>query len=136
MNAELDSNFPVLVTLAALPEVPTLRHKAPQHAIREGIRLSQTPDFRVVHFVITEDHVHVLVEADDLNALTTGSRRLVDRLAEDLDRAFERRGAGFRNPSRMRVLRDASVVREALRFVLIGFAGGGGVPRTKASSRA
>ena len=38
-------------------------------------------DFRIVHYSIQNDHLHMLVEADDARALTNGMKSFVVRVA-------------------------------------------------------
>ena len=50
-------------------------------------------DFRVVHFSVQTDHVHLIVEADSSDGLRRGINGLAGRLARALNRIWRRPGA-------------------------------------------
>ena len=52
-------------------------------------------DFRVVHFSIQDNHIHLLVEAHDTLALSRGMQALTIRMARALNRAASRTGKVF-----------------------------------------
>jgi putative transposase len=56
-------------------------------ALRRGFTAASRRWFRVVHFGVQDDHVHLLVEADDNASLSHGMIGLTVRLA----RAYSRR---------------------------------------------
>ena len=86
--------------------------------IVRSIRLAQRRAFRVVHYSIQTDHLHMLVEADDAAALANGMRGFTCRVARGLNTLWARRGSVFPERFHDRVLRSLRQVRNALRYVL------------------
>jgi len=110
---------PAMVTLKLRSELPTLRAKRSVKALREVIRAVRTrSDFRVVHYSIQGDHLHLVVEAVGRAALSNGLNALASRVARCVNRLFGRTGRVFRERYCMRVLRSPREVRHALAYVL------------------
>jgi hypothetical protein len=114
-------SFPVHLTLRARAGLPTLRGPAVFGSVREGIRQASSDLFRVVHFSVQADHVHLMVEASDTQALALGARGLAVRLARAVNRALGRRGAVWGDRYHARALRTPREVRHGLIYVLMNF---------------
>src|SRR5690348_3835222 len=70
---ELRSYEPVHVVLRTVAEVGYLRRRDVYDAIRAALRVTLPREtFRIVHLSIQGTHVHLLVEADDRQALARG----------------------------------------------------------------
>jgi hypothetical protein len=82
-------------------------------AIRAG-----APPFQVVHHSIQSNHLHLIVEAQDRAALTTGLRGLLACIARALNRLWNRHGPVFGDRFHERVLLNPRQVRHALVYVL------------------
>jgi putative transposase len=74
--------------------------------------------FRLVHYSIQRDYLHMIVEADDHVALGRGMKALGTRIALAVHRVFERRGKVMAGRYHVRRLTSARQVRNALRYVL------------------
>ncbi len=76
--------------------------------------------FRVVHYSLQNDHIHLIVEAPDRAALSAGMRRLVIRLAKRLDVVARggRRGKVWADRYDRQDLTSPRQVRNALVYVL------------------
>jgi REP element-mobilizing transposase RayT len=77
--------------------------------------------FRVVHFSIQADHVHLIVEARDRASLVEGVRGLCIRLARRVNQLIGRRGRFFADRWHGRALESPRAVRNALVYVLANF---------------
>jgi REP element-mobilizing transposase RayT len=88
-------------------------------AIEEAIRKSAATDFRIVHFSVQRDHVHLIVEAHDRAALTHGMRGLTIRAALAVNRALARRGRVWADRYHARELKTPREVRSAIAYVLL-----------------
>ncbi len=77
--------------------------------------------FRVVHFSVQDNHLHLIVEAHDSAALRAGAQGLAVRLARAINRALGRRGRVFDDRFHARALRTPREVRFALAYVLHNF---------------
>ena len=85
---------PVLVTLRVRDDVPKLRRAGDLRAFRDSLRqASSRAGFRVVHYAIQDDHVHLIVEAAGKTKLANGMKSVGARFARCVNRTFGRRGA-------------------------------------------
>jgi len=76
-----DPRVPVHVTLRAAAGVESLRGSRVFAAMRRSLAASSGVSFRVLHFSVQRDHVHLLVEADGGMELARGCQGLAVRLA-------------------------------------------------------
>src|SRR5262249_2662630 len=74
--------------------------------------------FRIVHFSVQVDHVHLLVEGDDGGAFRSGLQGLAIRVAKAVNRALRRRGSVWAGRDHVRDLATPREVRHALVYVL------------------
>jgi hypothetical protein len=91
------------------------------HGALDGLRAR--PGFRVVHFSIQGNHVHLVAEADGPRALANGVRALSIRLARRLNAMMGGSGPVFDDRYHVHVLRTPAEVRNALRYVRGNYAG-------------
>ena len=87
-------------------------------ALRPAIAASSAESFRVLHFSIQHDHVHLLVEADAPAALSRGIQGLAIRAARAINRLLGRRGRVWADRFHARDLPTPREVRNALVYVL------------------
>jgi REP element-mobilizing transposase RayT len=107
------------VTLRARTEVGSLRAARLYPALEAAIAASSRSDFRLVHFSVQGDHVHLVAEAHDKRALSAGMRGLMIRVARALNRASGRSGPVWADRYHCRELRTPREVRNALAYVLL-----------------
>jgi len=74
--------------------------------------------FRVVHYSVQSNHLHLIAEAPDRRALTRGVQGLLIRLAKGLNRLWRRKGSVFSDRYHDRILKTPREVRNALVYVL------------------
>jgi REP element-mobilizing transposase RayT len=74
--------------------------------------------FRVVHFSVQDNHVHLIVEADDTAALIAGVRGLSISIAKRVNRLTFRRGKFWADRWHGRALTTPRATRHALVYVL------------------
>jgi REP element-mobilizing transposase RayT len=74
--------------------------------------------FRLVHYSIQKDHLHLIVEATDRAALSKGLHGLFIRVARALNRLWQRKGKVFADRYHDRILATPREVRNALAYVL------------------
>lgn len=110
------------MTLRVAEPVWNLRSERSYRIIDAALRaVRRRHDFRVVHFSIQGNHVHVIVEADGTRSFALGVRALSIRLARRLNVMMGRRGAVFADRYHAHVLRTPAEVRNAVRYVLGNF---------------
>ncbi len=113
---------PVHVSMRMAPHVWNLRSQRSFRVIHAGIRKARRdPAFRVVHFAILGNHLHIIVEAGGTRAFTRGVRALAIRVARGLNRMMGRTGPVFADRYDAHVLRTPAEVRNAVRYVLGNF---------------
>jgi hypothetical protein len=74
--------------------------------------------FRVIHFSVQRDHLHLLVEADTPLRFTRGLQGLAIRVAKAVNRTLGRHGGVWADRFHARLLRTPREVRNALVYVL------------------
>ncbi len=107
------------MTLRARAGLVSLRSKRVFRTLRDCFRASSSAVFRVVQFSVQADHVHLLVEAEDRAALSSGARGLVIRSALAINRVCQRSGGLWADRYHARELGTPREVRNALVYVLM-----------------
>jgi len=111
---------PAHVTLRVRGDVPSLRSRRFIRVFQERMRIGcERGDFRVCHYSIQRDHVHLVVETNGKEALGRGMKSVGIRLARTVNRVFGRVGPVLFGRYHLRVLRTPSEVRHALAYVLL-----------------
>jgi hypothetical protein len=113
--------WPVHVTWRAREGIPSLRSGRVFPSVRRALAASHKAAFRVVHFSVQSDHVHLVVEGDRLDALVRGLQGLAARCAKAINRAVRRRGCVWSSRYHARALRTPSEARRGLVYVLMNF---------------
>ena len=100
--------------------LPSLRVERLHDVLRAAIAATRREGFRIVHYSIQNDHLHMLVEADDARALTNGMKSFAVRVAMRVNHwVMERRsGRVWGDSYHRRELTTPSEVRNALVYVL------------------
>lgn len=113
------SRHPVHVTMRVREKLRDLRGDAAFEVIDAALRaVRERSDFRIAHFSVLTNHVHLLVEAANADALRRGISAFSIRVALGLNRIFGRRGPVWRDRYHARTLRTPAEVRRALCYVL------------------
>lgn len=113
-------NAPAQVTLRILRGIPSLRSRRFLKTFRASLRCAcERGDFRVVHYSVQRDLVHLLVEAAGKDAMGRGMKSVAARLARAVNRVFDRSGAVLHGRYHIRLLRTPREVRNALSYVLL-----------------
>jgi putative transposase len=113
------ATHPVHATLRTVRAVRCLRAVRVFPAIRRALSAASRSGFRVIHYSVQDDHVHLLVEADDAPALSRGLRGLAIRVARTVNRVLGRRGPVWGDRYHARPLTTPRTVRHALVYVLM-----------------
>jgi REP element-mobilizing transposase RayT len=119
---------PVHVTLRVIAPIATLRRPDTYHAIRRAIYPTlEQDDFRIVHVSIEDNHLHLIVEADNHIALSTGIRAFESSAAQRLNRAISRStgtklaGKVFDDRYHSRPITSPTQARNTITYVLNNF---------------
>jgi REP element-mobilizing transposase RayT len=111
------ARHPVHVTLRSGLNV--LRRQRVFAAIRGALARASRPAFRVVHFSVQANHIHLIVEARDTASLSSGVRGLAIRAARGVNRVTLRAGRVWTDRYHARALETPREVRNALVYVLL-----------------
>ncbi len=116
----LASRYPVHVTLRMRKGVWNLRSRRCFTALAKAFwgganRLG----FKLVHFSVQGNHMHLLVEAADERALSRGMTGLGVRIARGLNGIMNRRGSVLADRYHARILRTPTEVRRVRNYLLM-----------------
>jgi REP element-mobilizing transposase RayT len=117
-------HHPVHVTMRARAGLPPLREQVIAREIMkrtgEANASKKLKDvFRILHFSVQDNHVHLIVEAQDGAALSRGAQGLAIRLARRVNELLGIRGGFWADRFHSRELTTPRSVRNALVYVLM-----------------
>jgi putative transposase len=111
---------PLHVTLRVRRGLPALRKHELFIEVRKALTAARERfGFRLVHFSVQRDHLHLLAEAADRRALSRGVQGLSIRVARAVNRQLGRRGKVFADRYHARALKTPRAAHWALRYVLL-----------------
>lgn len=115
----LASRFPVHVTVKLVRGLPSLRRAGPRSVLMGAFKSGcDRFGFRLIHYSIQSNHLHLICEAKDASALSRGMQGLQIRIAKRLNMFWGRRGKLFCDRFQAHVLRTPREVKHALCYVL------------------
>ena len=85
--AEHKGVYPVHLALRGRPGIRSFRTPAAVAAIRECLRAASSAPFRILQYSVQADHIHMIAEAQDTQALTNGARGVSIRSRPSLPKA-------------------------------------------------
>jgi putative transposase len=115
----LAPRFPVHVTWRMTKEVWNLRTRRCFGALERAMYEGATRfGFRLVHYSVMGNHVHLIVEAPDRRALARAMKGLGVRIARALNRVMKRSGRVVGDRYHAHILRTPSEVKRARNYLL------------------
>jgi REP element-mobilizing transposase RayT len=115
----IDRRRPAHVTVRLRRVVRTLRNGKMHRSVAAALRAGrERAGFRLVHYSLQGDHLHLIVEADDRVELARGMQGLGIRIARGINRCIGRTGRVLADRYHARVLGSPTEVRRALLYVL------------------
>jgi REP element-mobilizing transposase RayT len=116
----LPAGCPAHLTLRVRSGVGSLRSRAFVREFKASLaQACERGAFRVVHYSLQRDHVHLIVEAAGKRPLGSGMKSISARLARAVHRVFGRTGPVLDGRYHLRVLATPREVRNALAYVLL-----------------
>jgi len=117
-------SYPLHVTLRARWGLPPFREQVIFRSIRDALeKASRSPrvgdGFRVIHFSVQRDHLHLIVEAHDSSSRSRGMQGLAIRVARAVNRLLRNRGNVWKERYHAHTLRTPREVRNAIVYVLM-----------------
>jgi putative transposase len=113
-----DHRHPVLVTMRCVAAAPSLRSELVARTISAQVTRAIRRGIGVVHYSIQDNHLHLMVEANDKPALSRGMQLLFSRIAFEVNRVSRRHGRLFRDRHHREALTSPTQTRRALVYVL------------------
>ena len=111
---------PSHVTLRLRQGLPGLRTRRFLRELRASLREAcERRGFRVVHYSVQRNHLHLLVESAGKEALGRGMKAVSARVARAVQRSFGLSGPVLHGRYHLRILRTPCEVRNALAYVLL-----------------
>ena len=107
--------------VARARRLPSLRSARVFPLLQRSLAASHKAAFRVVHFSVQTDHIHLVAEGDEVDALVRGLQGLAVRCAKAINRAARRRGSVWSSRYHSRALRTPTEARRGLVYVLLNF---------------
>ena len=118
-RGDVPAKCPVHVTVRLKDELPSLRRRREGRILLRAFKAGKERfGFRLIHFSIQSNHLHLIAEAQSREALSRGMKGLQVRIARALNKAWERKGSVFSDRYHDHVLRSPREVRHALVYVL------------------
>jgi REP element-mobilizing transposase RayT len=116
------ARHPVHVTLRSSFRPLRSQHVFPTVCLALGRSTRRKPErFRILQFSVQWDHIHLVVEASDARALSSGVRSVTIRIARYVNHLLGRRGPLWADRWHGRELTSPRQVRNALAYVLQNF---------------
>jgi REP element-mobilizing transposase RayT len=127
----LDARHPVHVSTRVVGGLPSLRGRALWAAVRRGFVFGRvfrqahgsagrlTDVFRIVHYSVQGQHIHLICEARDRTALARGIQAFKIRVARAVNAALGRRGAVFEDRYHQRIITNPTQCRHTIAYVLL-----------------
>src|SRR5262249_24821045 len=113
-----EARHPVHVTLRVVRGMPSLRRAPLFQTVRNRLAAASRAAFRVVHFTVQRNHLHLLIEAETNRDLSRGVQGLAITIAKRINRLLGRRGRVWNDRYHGRALRTPRETRNALVYVL------------------
>lgn len=121
-RTRLSKHHPVHVTWRMMPHVWNLRSRRSFRLLSEAFASGcDRLGFRLVHFSVQGNHLHLVVEAPDAARLARGLQGLAVRIARRLNRLMSRTGKVFADRYHAHILRTPAEVASAVAYVLGNF---------------
>ena len=110
---------PIHVTLRRHGDFPSLRNPRIFRVLKSAFQKSTKSNFRVIHFSVQSDHIHLVAESENRVVLARGIQGLAVRIARNVNKLVGRRGRVFGDRYHARDLRTPREVRNAIAYVLL-----------------
>lgn len=115
----LAARFPIHVTVRLAEGLPNLRVRSAYEVIfgtfEDGG--AERPGFRLVHYSIQGNHIHLITEAKNATTLSRGMQGLQIRIARGLNKLWQRKGKVFADRYHAHILKTPREVKNALAYL-------------------
>jgi putative transposase len=116
---ELNPRHPVLITVRLADGLPRLRGRRVARALRRAFVFGCSKDvFRICHFSVQGNHIHLVCEAASARALSVGIRAWKNRVTRALNRLWHREGTVWDDRYHSQPVTNLRQTRNTLVYVL------------------
>ena len=113
---------PLHITMRAMKGIPSFRTQVTYGAFEKAVRTTRREDFRIVEYSVQTNHLHLIVEANDKDALARGMKSFSVRANRLFNGATRRRrGRVWGDRYHRRDLTSPRQVRNALVYCLSNY---------------
>jgi len=112
---------PVHATMRAKRGAPSMRSQVVIGVVVAEIARASAKGFRVLHYSVQTDHLHLVAEAEDGARFSRGMQRLASRIAMGINALVSRRGQFWRERYFRTDLKTPRQFRNALVYVTFNF---------------
>jgi len=115
-----DVHGPVHVTIRIRAGLPNMRTPRAYRVLERAFRMGkERAGFRLAHYAVLSNHMHLFVDADDKQSLADGMQGLKVRIARALNKHWHRAGTLFFDRCHSRPIKATiHEIKKALRYVL------------------
>jgi REP element-mobilizing transposase RayT len=114
-----EARHPSHISTRVVPEVGRLRRRKLWKVFKSvALRAGERDTFRVVHVSVQSNHLHLLIEAEDADAIARGMQRFQSMAARALNKALGRKGKVFAYRYHRVDITSPRQMRGALAYVL------------------
>jgi REP element-mobilizing transposase RayT len=114
----VNSRHPQHVTFTVVDEIAPLRTRDMYAAVKRAIGISQDETFRIVHHSVQGNHIHLVVEANDKDALADGMKSFLCSFTKGVNRAMKRKGRVVADRYHVVPITNVTALRNTLRYVM------------------
>jgi REP element-mobilizing transposase RayT len=119
---EVKQRFPVHVTMRIADGVRSLRKRSSMKVVERAFwRARGRFGLRMTHFSVQGNHVHLIVESTDKDALRRAVTGLNVRIARGMNKLMGRKGQVIAHRYHAHILRTPAEVRNAVNYVRRNF---------------
>jgi len=114
-------SVPVHATMRAMRGVPAMRGEVVVRLVLAEIARVSVKGFRLLHYSVQNDHIHLIAEGDDAVSFARGMQRLASRIAMGINALVARRGRFWRERYFRTDLKTPRQLRNAIVYVTFNF---------------
>ena len=122
-----EKSHPTHVTVRVVNKLGTMRRSRIMATLFKRLRrvakskafAARRQSFRVVHFSVMHDHMHLVIESNSARLMSRGMQGLLAWVARDVNRTLGRRGKLFAERFHARDLKTPREIRNALKYVYL-----------------
>jgi REP element-mobilizing transposase RayT len=115
---DLATGKPVHVTIKTNKHiVPNLRNKILYKEIRESFKRARLLGIRIIHFTVQRDHIHFLIESQNIKQLGQSMRALSISLTKRFSRVLNRKIKALKTRYHLHILESLKEIKNVANYI-------------------